>query len=84
MTGAKLVIAKIDRLSRDAAFLIGLEASGSQLFDCLKLFSPARTSIHAIFFLPPYAFSTAASTTLIITGVMSTPVPSPSMYGMMG
>jgi DNA invertase Pin-like site-specific DNA recombinase len=28
MTGAKLVIAKIDRLSRDAAFLIGLEASG--------------------------------------------------------
>ena len=29
--------------------------------------------------LPPYAFATAASTTLIITGVMSKPVPSPSM-----
>jgi DNA invertase Pin-like site-specific DNA recombinase len=28
MTGANLLIAKIDRLSRDAAFLIGLEASG--------------------------------------------------------
>jgi len=28
--------------------------------------------------------STAASTTLIITGVMSTPVPSPSMKGMIG
>ena len=30
-------------------------------------------------FLPLYAFSTAASTTLIITGVMSKPVPSPSI-----
>src|SRR4029453_18243280 len=47
-------------------------------------FSPANTSIQAIFFLPPYAFATAASTTLIITGVMSTPVPSPSMNGTIG
>jgi hypothetical protein len=28
--------------------------------------------------------ATAASTTVSITGVMSSPVPSPSMYGMIG
>ena len=33
---------------------------------------------------PPYAFSTAASTTAFITGVMSTPIPSPSMKGTIG
>src|SRR6266478_7435929 len=33
---------------------------------------------------PSYAFATAASTTSIITGVMSTPMPSPSMNGMIG
>jgi hypothetical protein len=33
---------------------------------------------------PPYAFSTAASTTAFITGVMSTPMPSPSMNGTIG
>src|SRR5215831_2561084 len=35
-------------------------------------------------FLPPYAFLTAASTTSFITGVMSTPMPSPSMNGTIG
>ena len=49
-----------------------------------RAFSPAGTSNQTTFFLPPYAFTTAASTTLIITGVMSRPVPSPSMKGMMG
>ena len=33
---------------------------------------------------PLYAFSTAASTTLIATGLISTPMPSPSMNGMIG
>ena len=28
-------------------------SSGSQLLNCLKAFSPAKTSIHAIFRLPP-------------------------------
>jgi len=30
------------------------------------------------------AFATAASITLIMTGVMSMPIPSPSMKGMIG
>jgi hypothetical protein len=47
-------------------------------------FSPAYTSIQVILRLPPYAFATAASTTSFMTGVMSTPMPSPSMNGMMG
>src|ERR1043165_5388167 len=61
-------------------------SSGSQTFSPYRRqdFSPANISIHTIFLLPPYAFCTAASTTLSITGVMSTPVPSPSMYGMIG
>src|SRR6185312_4764428 len=55
-----------------------------QLLTCLKLFSPARTSIHAIFFFPPYAFATAASMTRTLARQMSGPVPSPSMNGMIG
>ena len=42
-------------------------------------FWPARTSFQWIFRSSEYAFSTAASTTLIITGVMSMPIPSPSI-----
>src|SRR5438552_17680805 len=68
------------RYSRNASTV----SSGSQLFDCLKLFSPAKTSIHAIFFLPPYAFATAASITRTLARQMSGPVPSPSMNGMIG
>src|SRR5688572_7334700 len=68
--------------SRDASSV----SSGSQTFSpyTLQDFSPAYISIHTIAFFPPYAFFTAASTTLTITGVMSTPVPSPSMNGMTG
>ena len=50
----------------------------------LVAFSPAYNSIQAILRRPPYAFAIAASTTLIITGVMSTPVPSPSMTDTIG
>src|SRR5688572_3253660 len=59
-------------------------SSGSQLFVCLNAFSPASTSCHAIFFLPPYAFSTAASKTRTLARQMSRPVPSPSMKGTIG
>src|SRR4051812_36837532 len=47
-------------------------------------FSPAYTSIQWIRREPSYDFSTAASTTSFITGVMSTPMPSPSMNGTIG
>src|SRR5262249_13718742 len=47
----------------------------------LKAFSPARTSFHSIV-LP--CFFAAASSTSWAAGQMSTPVPSPSMNGMMG
>src|SRR6266498_2971062 len=47
-------------------------------------FSPAKISIQWISRAPSYAFATAASTTSFITGVMSTPMPSPSMNGTMG
>ena len=50
----------------------------------MKLFSPAKTSIHAIFFLPPNALATAASNTLTLARQMSGPVPSPSMNGRIG
>src|SRR5665213_1006120 len=59
-------------------------SSGNQLFDCLKLFSPASTSIHAIFFFPPYALATAASMTRTLARQMSGPVPSPSINGTIG
>src|SRR4029077_10759412 len=68
------------RYSRNASTV----SSGSQLLDCLKLFSPANTSIQAIFFFPPYAFATAASMTRTLARQMSGPVPSPSMNGMIG
>ena len=56
--------------------------SQSPVFACA--FSPANTSIHAIFRSPPYAFSTAASNTRTDARQMSGPVPSPSMNGMIG
>ena len=56
-------------------------SSGSQLPVALNAFSPASTSFHSIF-LPKFA--AAASITSCAAGQMSTPVPSPSMYGMMG
>ena len=54
---------------------------GSQSPVLLKAFSPARTSFHAID-LP--CFLAAASITSCAAGQMSTPVPSPSMNGMIG
>ena len=59
-------------------------ASGSQFWNWSNAFWPAYTSCQAIFFLPPYAFSTAASRTRTLARQMSRPVPSPSMKGMMG
>ena len=59
-------------------------ASGSHSPVLLNAFSPARTSLQWICFSPPYAFETAASTTFIITGLMSTPIPSPSMKCIVG
>ena len=56
-------------------------ASGSQSPVSLKAFSPARTSFHATA-LPDFA--AAASRTSFAAGQMSTPVPSPSMNGMIG
>ena len=54
-------------------------ASGSHSPVALNAFSPARTSFQAICFSSLYAFETAASTTEIMTGLMSTPIPSPSI-----
>ena len=56
-------------------------SSGSQLPVSRKAFSPARTSFHSM--VLPY-FLAAASITNCAAGQMSTPVPSPSMKGMMG
>ena len=56
-------------------------SSGSQLPVWLNAFSPASTSFHSIC-LP--CFFAAASMTSCAAGQMSTPVPSPSMYGMIG
>ncbi len=56
-------------------------SSGSQLPVSSKAFWPASTSFHAIF-LP--CLAAAASMTFWAAGQMSTPVPSPSMKGMMG
>src|SRR5262245_31471148 len=56
-------------------------SSGSQLPVSLNAFSPASTSFHSIA-LP--CFFADASRTSFAAGQMSTPVPSPSMNGMMG
>src|SRR5260221_3492272 len=56
-------------------------SSGSHEPVALNAFSPASTSFHAIFL--PY-FAAAASMTSCAAGQMSTPVPSPSTYGMIG
>src|SRR5205814_8375182 len=56
-------------------------SSGSQFPVSLKAFSPASTSFQAMD-LP--CFLAAASMTSRAAGQMSTPVPSPSMNGMMG
>src|SRR5207247_6559496 len=45
---------------------------------------PAKTSNQEIFFLPPKAFSTAASNTRWLAAQMSGPVPSPRMNGITG
>jgi len=65
------------RYSRNAATV----SSGSQEPVALNAFSPASTSFHAID-LP--CFAAAASITSCAAGQMSTPVPSPSTYGMIG
>ena len=54
---------------------------GSQSPVSLKAFSPASTSFHSM--VRPY-LAAAASRTSLAAGQMSTPVPSPSMKGMMG
>ena len=56
-------------------------ASGSQSPVSLKAFSPARTSFQETL-LP--CLAAAASRTSLAAGQMSTPVPSPSMKGMIG
>src|SRR4051794_6553202 len=56
-------------------------SSGNQLPVSLNAFSPASTSRHSMV-LP--CFLAAASSTSLAAGQMSTPVPSPSMNGMMG
>ena len=53
--------------------------SGNHSPVLLNAFSPARVSTHVISRFPEYALETAAFTTSIITGVISTPIPSPSM-----
>ena len=65
------------RCSRKASTV----SSGSQSPVSLKAFSPARTSFQAIFFP---CLAAAASKTRREAGQMSTPVPSPSMKGMIG
>src|SRR6266540_4328710 len=65
------------RCSRNASTV----SSGSQLPVWSNACCPASTSFHAIF-LP--CFAAAASNTSCDAGQMSTPVPSPSMNGMIG
>ena len=65
------------RCSRKASTV----SSGSQLPVSSNAFWPARTSFQAI--LWP-CLAAAASRTSLAAGQMSTPVPSPSMKGMMG
>src|SRR6266849_1820928 len=68
------------RYSRKASTV----SSGSQLSKLSFATWPANTSNHAIFFLPPKAFFTAASNTRTLAAQMSGPVPSPRMKGMIG
>ncbi len=56
-------------------------ASGSHSPVLSNAFWPARTSVHSMFFP---CFFAAASSTSCDAGQMSTPVPSPSMKGMIG
>ena len=58
--------------------------SGNHSPVCLNAFSPARICFQEIFLSLPYAFRTAASNTLIATGVTSWPMPSPIITGIMG
>src|SRR6185503_8588636 len=60
------------------------DSSVSHSPNWLNAFSPANTSYQTTRRLPPYAFSTAASNTRRDAFQISRPVPSPSMYGMMG
>ena len=59
-------------------------SSGSHSPNFVCAFSPANTSIHSILRFPPYAFSTAASSTRSEAAQMSGPMPSPSINGMIG
>src|SRR5204862_2072735 len=68
------------RYSRNASTV----SSGSHSSNLSFAVWPAKTSNHAIFFLPPYAFSTAASMTRSLAAQISGPVPSPRMNGMIG
>jgi len=54
------------------------------LFTVFFAFSPASTSNHSILRVFPYAARTAPSKTSCEACQMSGPVPSPSMYGMIG
>ena len=65
------------RYSRNASTV----SSGSQSPVSSNAFWPASTSFHSIV-LP--CFAAAASSTSCAAGQMSTPVPSPSMNGMIG
>ena len=67
------------RYSRNASSV----SSGNQLPVSRNAFSPAKTSVQAM--LRPWPWwATAASITRRAAGQMSTPVPSPSIKGIIG
>src|SRR5206468_2326648 len=68
------------RNSRNASTV----SSGSHSSNLSFAVWPAKTSNQEIFFLPPKAFSTAASNTRSLAAQISGPVPSPRMNGMTG